>query len=70
MYSLEEENDLLYDSSDKSPERSNVSDAKSLYCNDLYSMNSRGEIWVEYQSCELWAYEECLVETDVFCFKK
>lgn len=66
--SSEEENETLYaDSSDESPDRSNFSDAKCLYCDSLYSMDNRGESWIQCLCCKLWAHEECSgIETDIF----
>ncbi|KAJ8704634.1 hypothetical protein PYW07_011822 [Mythimna separata] len=66
--SSEEENEPSYeDSSDESPDRRNFSDAKCLYCESLYSMDNRGESWIQCLCCKLWAHEECSgVETDIF----
>lgn len=68
MSSSEEDNEpLCADSSDESPDRSNVCDAKCLYCEGLYSMDTRGESWIQCISCKLWAHEECSgIETDAF----
>lgn len=68
MSSSEEENEPLYaDSSDESPNRSNFSDAKCFYCESLYSMDNRGESWIQCLCCKLWAHEECSgIETDLF----
>lgn len=68
MSSSEEENEPVYnDSSDESPDRRNVSDAKCLYCEGLYSMDNRGEPWIQCSCCKLWAHEECSgVETEFF----
>ena len=71
MSSSEEENEPLYaDSSDESPDRSNFSDAKCLYCESLYSMDNRSESWIQCLCCKLCAHEEYSgIETDVFFWK-
>ena len=68
MSSSEEENEPLYaDSSEKSPHRSNFSDAKCFYSESLYSMDNRSESWIQCLCCKLWAHEECSgIETVVF----
>ena len=68
MSSSEEENEPLYaDSSDETSDRSNFSDAKCLYCESLYSMDNRGESWIQCLCCKLCAHEEYSgIETDVF----
>lgn len=34
-------------------------DAECLFCNEKFSQNSQGELWVMCLMCSLWAHVEC-----------
>ncbi|PSN56935.1 hypothetical protein C0J52_07430 [Blattella germanica] len=34
-------------------------DASCLFCDGLFSEDSRGELWVMYMQCRMWAHSEC-----------
>lgn len=46
-------------------ENPGVKDASCLFCDGLYSKDTRGELWVQCLMCEMWAHNECAgCETD------
>ena len=34
-------------------------DAECLYCANLYSQDTRGELWIRCNMCFRWCHEEC-----------
>lgn len=52
--------------SDKSSEldfipssRPDCSDAECIFCQGMFSQDSKGEVWVQCVSCHLWAHNDC-----------
>ncbi|KAJ8721007.1 hypothetical protein PYW08_006472 [Mythimna loreyi] len=37
----------------------NTSDTECIFCNAQFSNDTRGEIWVKCQSCDMWAHNDC-----------
>ncbi|KAL0809939.1 hypothetical protein ABMA28_010794 [Loxostege sticticalis] len=37
----------------------NSADAECMFCQQLFSENTRGELWVRCMMCELWAHNDC-----------
>lgn len=54
-----DDNFVLNDSPDLSPDRSNQEDAKCIYCSGLFSDDKGGEAWVQCVICTMWAHELC-----------
>ncbi|GBP36605.1 Tigger transposable element-derived protein 1 [Eumeta japonica] len=62
----EDDDDQQFDGNDSSsgddvplPQYPNTSDTECIFCNAQFSNDTRGEIWIKCQSCDMWAHNDC-----------